>query len=217
MQQKKQLYKSHNAKPASSEHASKQKLATSTHLRDSDKVIQPKLKSVIQNFNLSINRFDPKEMLINEHSYGNLASAEHIGSKGQHSPRASNLEQSTAFSNTEVFRSGGLRIKSANLGSKRSNRLHYSNQLLHDAINSAAREDRGTRGLFSAAEPKRMRAPSFARSQGAADPVDVAKNSKTKSTSNLHAAKSQADAFQSRMTNRANSSQASKLQPAPTS
>lgn len=48
----------------------------SEHVKDTDKVIQPKLKSVIQNFNLNINKFDPKEMLIKVGSNEHIANTE---------------------------------------------------------------------------------------------------------------------------------------------
>ena len=40
-------------------------------------MIQPKLKSVIQNFNLNINKFDPKEMLIKVASNDKIANTEY--------------------------------------------------------------------------------------------------------------------------------------------
>ena len=67
------------------------------------------------------------------------------------------MYQTTAFSNTDQYKSGELRIKSAYTGSKDGKNMHYSNQLLHEAINSVSNKDRGTRGLFSACDPKRMK------------------------------------------------------------
>lgn len=167
----------------------------SSHLKDSDKVIEPKLRSVIQNFNLSINRFDPKEMLINDQSNEQLAQTEYFGSKRlQLSPQASSLEPTTTVRTREAFRPGELRIKSACVGSKGGSRLHYSNQLLHDAINSVGPRDRGTRGLFSAAEPKRMRAGAAARTLVTAEAEEAGKKLNSKSSSTLHGkSKSQTD------------------------
>ena len=67
------------------------------------------------------------------------------------------MYNTTALSNTDQYKSGELRIKSAYAGGKEAAHMHYSNQLLYDAINTVSNRDRGTRGLFSAGEPKRMR------------------------------------------------------------